>query len=105
MSRTWDAPREADIERYFVRQCKNHGWVAEKFTSPSRRSVPDRIVSKPGGDVFFCELKAPGRKVTEKQHADHEKRRALGFRVYVADTFEAVDEVMRTEGRIGRRER
>lgn len=93
----WDAPREADIEAYFVRQCRRRGWRCEKFTSPGRRSVPDRLVLKHGGDIFFCELKAPGCKPTVKQLADHECRTAMGFRVYVADTYEAVDKVVRRE--------
>ena len=93
----FDDPKENDIEAYFVRQCKRRGWPAEKFTSPGRRSVPDRLVSKPGGVVFFCEAKAPGKKPTAKQQADHEKRRSLGFRVYVADTKEAVDAVLQQE--------
>jgi hypothetical protein len=93
----WDAPRESDIEDHFVRQCRRRGWKVEKFTSPGRRSVPDRIVSKPGGQVFFCELKAPGKDATPLQAEDHEVRRALGFRVYVADTKEACDSVIALE--------
>ena len=93
----WDDPREADIETYYKRQCKRRGWKTEKFVSPGRRSVPDQVTSKPGGSVFFCELKAPGKKPTEKQAADHATRRALGFRVYVADTYAAVDWVMECE--------
>ncbi len=93
----WDAPLEADIEKYFVAQCKKRTWRAEKFTSPGRRSVPDRFIAKHHGDCFFCELKAPGKKPTRKQLQDHAERRERGFRVYVADTFEAVDEVMQTE--------
>ena len=97
MTKQWDDPLEADIEAYFVRQCKKRGWKAEKFTSPGRRSVPDRLVSKPGGSVFFCELKAPGKKPTTKQASDHRSRRLLGFRVYVADTWESVDRVIGDE--------
>lgn len=95
---SWDDPLEKDIEAYFVRQCQKRGWKAEKFTSPGRRSVPDRLVTKKQcGDMFFCELKAPGKKATVKQLADHECRRQRGCRVYVADTFEVVDQVIRRE--------
>ena len=97
MAQQWDDPLEKDIEAYFVRQCKKRGWKAEKFTSPGRRSVPDRFVSKPGGRVFFCELKAPGKKPTEKQKSDHESRTLLGFKVYVVDTYARVDETISTE--------
>jgi len=94
---SWDDPLEKDIEAHFTRECKKRGWLAEKFTSPNRRSVPDRMVSKPGGDLFFCELKAPGKGPTVKQASDHQRRRDLGFRVYVADTYEAVDSLIATE--------
>lgn len=93
----WDTPLEADIEKHFVAQCKKQGWLPEKFTAPGKRSVPDRIVSKTEGDLFLCELKAPGKKPTPKQAEDHRKRRERGFRVYVADTYEAVRQVVEAE--------
>ena len=64
--------------------------MSEKFTSPNKRSVPDRIVMFPGGKLLFVELKAPGKKPTEMQQRDHEKRRAMGFTVLVIDSLEAV---------------
>ena len=95
---------EKTIEAYLVRQVAKIGGVAEKFTSPNRRSVPDRIVwfpmydqtgrqlSRDFGHVILVELKAPGKKPTEAQERDHKKRRAMGFRVEVIDTKEGVDE-------------
>jgi hypothetical protein len=52
-----------------------------------------RIVhlSLPGGRVIFAECKAPGKKPTELQAKDHERRRALGCEVYVIDSPEAAD--------------
>jgi len=93
----WYQDKEADVEKYFVQQCNKLGWKAEKFTSTSRRSVPDRIVSKNNGDLFFCELKAPGKKPTEKQAADHKDRLSRGFRVYIADSREVCDMVIERE--------
>lgn len=83
--------RERDVEKYFVKKVKDLGGTAEKFTSPQRRSVPDRLVIMPGGRICFVELKAPGKKPTEAQARDHEHRRALGCRVFVLDSLEAVD--------------
>ncbi len=82
---------EKTIESALVRRAKALGGMCEKFTSPGRRSVPDRIVSLPGGRIIFVELKAPGKDATAKQQADHERRRALGFDVRVIDSLEAVD--------------
>jgi hypothetical protein len=50
--------------------------------------VPDRIVTLPGGRIIFVEVKAPGKKPTELQHRDHERRRALGCDVRVIDSME-----------------
>lgn len=94
---TWDAPLEKDIEAYLVRQAKRLGALAYKFTAPGRRSVPDRLVLLPGGRACFIEVKRPGGKPTARQLAEHAKIRALGHRVHVADTREAVDEVLAGE--------
>lgn len=79
---------ERDIERAFVARVKQLGGTAEKFTSPAKRSVPDRLVTMPGGQIIFVELKAPGKKPTELQLRDHAKRRALGCDVRVIDNME-----------------
>ena len=80
---------EGDVENALVRRVKKLGGTAEKFTSPGRRSVPDRLVTLPGGTIIFVELKAPGKKPTEKQARDHERRRKLGCDVRVIDSVEA----------------
>lgn len=82
---------ERDIEAALVRRVKSLGGTCEKFTSPGRRSVPDRLITLPGGRVIFAECKAPGKKPTELQAKDHERRRALGCEVYVIDSLEDVD--------------
>lgn len=79
---------ERDVERALVARVESLGGVAEKFTSPAKRSVPDRLVNLPGGVIIFVELKAPGKKPTRKQHADHKRRRALGCDVRVIDNLE-----------------
>ena len=79
---------ERDVEKALVARVKSLGGVAEKFTSPAKRSVPDRLVTLPGGVMIFVELKAPGKKPTPKQSADHQRRRAMGCDVRVIDTLE-----------------
>jgi hypothetical protein len=78
---------ERDIERALVRRVTALGGTCEKFTSPGRRSVPDRLITMPGGRIIFVELKAPGKKPTEQQGRDHARRRALGCDVRVIDTM------------------
>lgn len=79
---------EKDVEQALVRRVKALGGLCEKFTSPGRRSVPDRIVTMPGGRIIFVELKRPGQKPTEAQDRDHAKRRELGCDVRVIDNLE-----------------
>lgn len=86
---------EAQIEMYLVKRIRSLSGECEKFTSPARRSVPDRIVTMPGGKLIFVELKAPGKKVTELQERDHQRRREMGFDVRVIDSKEGVDELVR----------
>ena len=78
------------IERALVRRVKDLGGLCEKFVSPGRRSVPDRIVTLPGGRIIFVECKAPGKKPTPLQERDHEKRRSLGCEVRVIDNMDDV---------------
>jgi hypothetical protein len=82
---------ERDIEQALVKRVKDLGGKCEKFTSPGRRSVPDRIVTLPGNIIIFVELKAPGKKPTAKQLKDHKERSALGCDVRVIDSLELVD--------------
>lgn len=79
---------EKTIEAALIKRVKSLGGMAEKFTSPNKRSVPDRIVTLPNGRVIFVELKAPNKKPTELQSRDHAIRRALGCDVRVIDSLE-----------------
>ena len=79
---------EKQIEKALVQTVKALGGLAEKFTSPNKRSVPDRLITLPGGRIIFVEVKAPGKKPTLKQDLDHQKRRALGCDVRVIDSME-----------------
>lgn len=79
---------EKDVEAALVRRVKALGGLCEKFTSPGRRSVPDRLITMPGGQIIFVELKRPGGKPTESQLKDHDRRRELGCDVRVIDTLE-----------------
>jgi hypothetical protein len=98
--------RESQIEAYLVAEVAKRGGVAEKFTSPSRRSVPDRLVQWPalpirGFDVAQChfvECKATGEVPTVPQVRDHRRRRAMGFRVFVVDSYESVDKYLEVYG-------
>ncbi len=82
---------EKHIEAALIKRVKALGGMAEKFTSPNRRAVPDRIVTLPGGRIIFVEVKSCGKKPTENQLRDHDRRRALGCDVRVIDSLGGVD--------------
>jgi hypothetical protein len=81
---------ERDIEKALVKRVGDLGGLCEKFTSPGRRNVPDRLITL-HNKIIFVELKAPGEKVRGGQLRDHERRRALGCDVRVIDSMEAVN--------------
>lgn len=83
--------REFTVEKYFVEQVTLAGGVAEKFKSPGRKNVPDRLCSWPLGYHDFVELKATGEKPTPGQLRDHKRRRAMGHRVWVISSKDQVD--------------
>ena len=58
---------ERDLERKLGVYAKKRGCLYYKFTSPARRSVPDRMVVGPHGEIVFIELKAPGKRPTKLQ--------------------------------------
>lgn len=90
---------EKDIEAPVCKYARDrYGMKAEKFTSPGRRAVPDRLFSvecdRLGGFVFFIEFKAPGKKPTASQEKDHAERRRMGFFVFVVDDVQKGKEVV-----------
>lgn len=86
---------EKDIEAYLVKRAREIGGVAYKFTSPSRRSVPDRLVVLPDRPPFFVELKAPGKKSTKRQVEEQRKLRAMGQIVFSdVDSKDKVEDLL-----------
>lgn len=79
---------EKEVEAALVKRVKSLGGLCEKFTSPGRRSVPDRLITMSEGKIIFVEVKRPGAKPTAAQLRDHEKRRSMGCDVRVIDTLE-----------------
>lgn len=58
---------EKDIEEKLKRVVKRKGGLYLKFTSPSVRGVPDRIVVWPTGRIDFVEIKRPKGNVRALQ--------------------------------------
>lgn len=81
-------PLEKDIERRVCDYAKSLKMLVYKFTSPSRRSVPDRMFITAAGVVFFIEFKRLGQKPTPSQEVEICKIRATGVKAFVANSVE-----------------
>ena len=79
---------EKQIEDAVCRYARDKGVLAYKFTSPSRRAVPDRMFIAPGGVVWFAEFKQTGKKPTAPQEREHARLRDQGCVVLVIDTVD-----------------
>ena len=92
---------ERDVEKLLVRAVEAVGGIAYKFISPGHSGVPDRLVVLPGGEMFFVELKAPGKHERPLQVQEQERLRALGCKVFSSvDSPERVEEVARYTRRV-----
>lgn len=83
---------ERDIERYLVKLAKANGWLCRKVKFIGHNGAPDRVLMAPG-ILVWVELKAPGKKPTMLQLAEHARMRAMGQTVMVIDSKEAVEEL------------
>lgn len=83
-------PLEKIIEQKVCDHAKQLGCLVYKFTSPARRSVPDRLFILPGGKgAFFVEFKRKGAVPTDAQQVEISKIRGQGFPVFVIDSVDS----------------
>lgn len=90
-------PLEKDIEKKVCDYAKSLKMLCYKFTSPSRRSVPDRMFITQAGVVFFIEFKRKGQKPTAGQEVEIAKIRATGIQCYVVDNVEQGKRIVNSE--------
>lgn len=87
---------EKQIELYFVKKIREKlKGIPIKCNSLTMNGLPDRIVFLPGERVFFAELKDKDKKPRPLQVVAHSLLKKLGFKVYVIDSKEKVDEVIK----------
>lgn len=85
---------EAQIEKRLVTKVRELGGECYKFTSQSRRHVPDRLCILPLGIFAMVECKAPGKQLRPAQKATCQRFLELGHSVFLVDTYEKVDAVI-----------
>jgi len=100
--------RESELEKKLKTEIRKRKGLALKFLSPGNAGVPDRLVLLPGGNSFFVELKAPGKKPRELQKEWLSKLRRVGFRALVVaseeeliDLLEEIDCMLGNDSRYG----
>ena len=86
MKKTDNDPLEKVIEAKVCRYARDKGVLTYKFTSPARRSVPDRIFILHNA-VIFVEFKRKGAKPTEQQIREIKKIADKRVPVYVIDNI------------------
>lgn len=94
---------EKHLEADLVEGCKRRGGMAIKLTSQFHRGLPDRLVLLPWRTVAFVELKSTGEKRSALQEVAARQLEALGLRVFLIDSTEALMEFFwRMDKRIAR---
>ena len=79
---------EKDIEAKVCEYSKQLNVLVYKFTSPNRMAVPDRMLIRPDGHVWFVEFKREGAKPTPAQEREHHRLRQHKVSVFVIDNVE-----------------
>jgi len=94
---------EKDIELRVCRYAQTFGVLTRKYTSPSHRSVPDRLFLFPTGLAVFIEFKRAGGSLTKGQAREFKKLTDLNHYVYMVDNVQAgkvlVDKLMEVVSR------
>lgn len=86
---------EKDTEAYLCEQVETVlKGIAYKFSSPNRRSVPDRLCILPEGVHFFVEIKSEGKDPSPAQVREINRIAKMQHPVWVARTKRQVDEVI-----------
>lgn len=86
---------EKAIERYLVKRVTTLGGLCLKYSNPNVTGYPDRLVLLPCGFLFWIELKSKGKRPTAIQRLRHQELKALGHTVFVVDSKEQVDWILR----------
>lgn len=76
---------EKAIENKVVSYAKEKGFLTYKFTSPSNRSVPDRLFISPKGTISFIEFKQKSKLPTKLQAHTIQSMLDRGVRVAIID--------------------
>ena len=86
---------EKEVDRYLVMEVEKAGGVCLKYDNGNKSGYPDRICLMPGGVTFWVELKGAGLEPRPLQWERIKALRELGHTVYVADSYDKVDMIIK----------
>lgn len=84
---------EKEIEKYFKTKIEDNNGECIKLTGFV--GIPDRLILLPRGRMFFVEFKQKGKKPRKVQSFVHRRLNDLGFKVYVIDSKDKIEEVFK----------
>jgi hypothetical protein len=82
---------ESIIRKALKARVEQYGGEVRAVSWLGRRHAPDVLVILPGKWHAFVECKAPGKKVTQGQHREHQYMRSAGILVDVIATQADID--------------
>jgi hypothetical protein len=91
---------EKYLERKLVERIKKMGGLCVKLLSNHFLGLPDRMCLLPGGIIFFCEIKTTGFVRSPRQALVHRKLTQLGFKSYLIDCMEIINELTGDDARL-----
>lgn len=74
------------------------GGLCVKLLSQNIKGLPDRLCLLPEGIMFFVEVKTTGKKPTRIQQIIHTQLQRLGYRVYILDSSQVINDILRFYG-------
>lgn len=86
---------EKTLEVKFNNHVKRLGGWSIKLLPFLVRGLPDRIALLPGGKIVFAEIKTTGEKPRKTQLLVIDKIRKLGFKVFIIDNTESLNECLK----------
>ena len=83
--------KESSVEKYLNKIVKEVGGFTRKWVSPGHVGVEDRICFLPNGEIWFIEMKRPGKFPTAVQWREIMRQRDLGHNAGYLSSEEEID--------------
>ena len=82
------------LEQKLVKETKNKKGLCLKLSCPGFAGMPDRLLLFAKGKLAFVEVKRKGQKPRPLQISRHKLLRKLGFKVFILDDKNQIEEII-----------